>query len=183
MLMSIAAAVVIVTISLIFWLTYEPKVGGNFKMNFSGRQWSFSDDAKKLNLLYIGYAKCPDVCPLSLSFASQSFRDLTKQEIENTRLLFVSVDFKNETPEAVAIYAGQFHNSFVGLSGNQKQIDDAVNLFGASYMVEKNATSYLGYSIAHTDRIFFLDQKGYVVATLSNPRSSEAILNEIRKLQ
>ena len=36
-------------------------------------------------------------------------------------------------------------------------IDLAIKPFGASYMVEENPKSYLGYSIAHTDRIFVLN--------------------------
>lgn len=48
-------------------------------------------------------------------------------------------------------------------------------------MLEKNPKSYLGYSIAHTDRLFFLNKKGYVIDSISNPRSADEILLKIKE--
>jgi protein SCO1/2 len=49
-------------------------------------------------------------------------------------------------------------------------------------MVEKNPNSYLGYSIAHSDRIFLLNKKGFVIDTLPGLRSDQALLDKLKEL-
>ncbi|WP_413574578.1 SCO family protein [Bdellovibrio sp. HCB290] len=172
-------------IALLFALNHyqnrQPDLGGDFQANFNGTTWKFSDDPKKLNLLYFGYAKCPDVCPMALSYSSQALKSLTDKERENIRLIFVSVDVANDTPANVATYAQQFDPAFIGLSGTKENIDFAVHQFAASYIEEKDPKSYLGYSISHTDRIYFLNKKGIVLDTLPNPRSAESIIEKIKE--
>ena len=102
---------------------------------------------------------------MALSYSSQAFASLSAKEKENVRLVFLSVDYEHDTAEAVATYAKQFNPEFVGLTGSKEQIDNIVNLFKASYIVEKDEKSYLGYSISHTDRIYFLNKKGIVLDT------------------
>ncbi len=157
------------------------KKGGDFQLTYRGQPFQFSAAPKKLNLLYFGYAKCPDVCPLTLTFAGKAFKQLTPDEMINLRLMFVSVDAEHDNPNDVADYATNFFPEFIGLSGSQAQIDAAIGLFPASYMVEKNPKSYLGYSIIHTDRIFFLDDKGRVLDSVVGPRESESILAKIKE--
>jgi protein SCO1/2 len=175
----------VLAIALVFALNWyqnrQPELGGDFHANFNGTSWKFSEDAKKLNLLYFGYAKCPDVCPMALTYTSQAFKSLTEEQKKNIRLIFVSVDVEHDTPANVAVYAQQFDPTFIGLSGTKQNIDDAVRTFAASYIEEKDAKSYLGYSISHTDRIYFLNKKGIVLDTLPNPRSADSIVQKIKE--
>lgn len=178
----VTLAAVSVAMGLVLWsATKEPRSGGDFSLQFKDQSWTLSKNAKPLNLLYIGYAQCPDVCPMSLSFSASAFKKLSEKEKNNVQLVFVSVDAEHDTPEAVATYAAQFFPEFIGLTGTREQIDQTIKPFGASYIVEKDAKSYLGYSIAHTDRLFFLDKKGYVIDYIPNPRSSEMILEKIKE--
>jgi len=157
-------------------------MGGDFTLNHRGKDWNLNQNAKKLNLVYVGYAKCPDVCPMSLSYASQAFRKLSAEDLEKVQFIFISVDVEHDTATAVADYAAAFFPQFVGLTGKKEQIDQTVSSIGASYMVEKDAKSYLGYSIAHSDRIFFLNKKGSVVDTLPGLRSDQDLLEKLKEL-
>lgn len=172
-------------IGLLFALNWyqnrQPELGGDFPANYNGTSWKFSDDPKKVNLLYFGYTKCPDVCPMALSFTAQAFKDLSDKGKQNVRVIFVSVDVAHDTPANVATYAQQFDPAFIGLSGTKENIDAVVNKFAASYIEETNEKSYLGYSISHTDRIYFLNKKGIVLDTLPNPRSAESIVAKIKE--
>lgn len=184
LLIALASALIIVSLFLIglkFYATNEPAVGSDFSLTFRGQPWTFSQDAKELNILYIGYAKCPDVCPMTLSVAAHAFQGLSKSEAEKVRLVFLSVDVENDKPDDVADYAAQFHPSFIGLSGSKEQVDQVVNQYHASYIVEKDEKSYLGYSISHTDRLFFLDRNGIVQSMIPNARSAPEILNRIKE--
>lgn len=174
---------ILLGLSILFWKEVRtPKLGGDFFLTDQNGLWHFRDHAKKLNLLYIGYAKCPDVCPMVLAHASRAFHELSSQELESTSLMFVSVDVEHDTASDVSVYAKQFFPTFIGLSGTQEQVDKVTQQYNASYIVEKDSDSYLGYSIAHADRIYFLDKKGYVLDQIQNPRSSENIVSKIKEL-
>lgn len=166
---------------LLYKANHSLALGGDFSANSIQGPWKFSTDAKDLNLVYVGYAKCPDVCPMALSYASQAFKKLTEAELKNTRFIFLSVDVQHDTIQNVSDYAAQFFPSFIGLSGTQNEIDEAVKKIGATYIVEPNPKSYLGYSIAHSDRIFFLNKQGLVIDSLPNPRDADTILSKIKE--
>ena len=168
--------------ALIWYATYEKPMGGDFSLTYRGTAWNFSENANKLNLLYFGYAKCPDVCPLTLSIASQAFKGLSEDELKKVNLIFLSVDRDHDIPDDVANYAAQFFPSFKGLSGSREQIDEAVSMYAASYVVEENPKSYLGYSISHSDRIYFLNKNGIVQTTIASPRSPDEIIKTIKEL-
>lgn len=165
------------------WKTMKgPISGGDFTLTYRGQHWTFSSETKKLNLLYFGYTKCPDVCPMSLSYAGGAFRMLKDEELKDTRFIFLSVDQAHDKPNEVADYATNFFPTFIGLSGSKEQIDKAIGLFPASYMLEENPKSYLGYSISHTDRIFFLDSDGIVIDSISGSKEgSESIYKKIKE--
>lgn len=159
----------------------SPTRGGDFTLNYVGKDWTFSQNAKKLNLVYVGYSKCPDVCPMSLSYAAQAFRKLSAEDLEKVQFIFISVDVEHDTPEDVALYAKQFFPQFVGLTGTRASIDQTITAIGASYMIEQDTKSYLGYSIAHSDRIFFLNKKGFVIDTLPGLRSDEPLIQKVKE--
>lgn len=159
-----------------------PTFGGDFSLTYRNQPWTFSSAPKKLNLIYFGYTKCPDVCPMSLSFAGQAFRKLNEKELNQVRFIFLSVDQSHDNPDDVADYAQNFFPAFLGLSGSQVQIDAAIKLFPASYMYEENPKSYLGYSISHTDRIFLVDQDGLMLDSIPGSKEgADQIYNKIKE--
>ena len=179
-IVAVLLTAVVVVATLVWMKTREPQFGGDFTLTYREQPWTLSEKAKRLNLLYVGYVKCPDVCPLSLSHTGQAFKKLSDEEKNKVQLAFISVDTANDTPSSVANYAENFYSDFIGLTGTEVQIKTAIDLFGASFMVEENPKSYLGYSIAHTDRLFFLDKRGNVIDSIGSPRSAEEILTKLR---
>jgi protein SCO1/2 len=178
----VATIIVAAVFAYALWkFNQQPEYGGDFALTYQGQPWQFSADAKKLNLLYFGYVKCPDVCPMTLSYAGDAFKKLSADQAMMARFIFVSVDFAHDSPKSVADYATNFFPNFLGLSGSQQQIDKTIALFPASYMVEDNPKSYLGYSIIHTDKIFFLNKQGKVIDFVASPRDSQQILDKIKE--
>lgn len=181
-LLAVSCLTLVILILLLSYIQREPQFGGDFELTYKGEPWRFSQNAKKLNLLYIGYKNCPDVCPMSLSFTAQAIKQLTPPQAARVQVLFLSVDYEHDDPLDVARYASQFSPGFWGLSGTQTQIQQTVSLFKASYMMEENPKSYLGYSISHTDRIYFLNSKGFVLKMISSPRDADLILQYIKEI-
>lgn len=166
---------------LLWYSSHTPSFGGDFTLQFKDQPWTFSEHKKPLSLLYFGYVKCPDVCPMTLSVARQAFLELNEKQRSRLQLIFVSVDRDHETAEEVATYAAQFHPQFIGLSGSREQIDHTVKLFKASYILEEDPKSYLGYSVAHTDKLYLLNSNGMVIDMIQSPRNSHEILEPLQR--
>ncbi|MCX7978305.1 MAG: SCO family protein [Bdellovibrionaceae bacterium] len=89
-------------------------MGGNFNLLYRGKAWNFMSQSKKLNLLYFGYTRCPDVCPLSLSNAGSAFHQLPYDIRDQIRFIFVSVDHRHDKPDDPADFAINFYPDFIG---------------------------------------------------------------------
>jgi protein SCO1/2 len=159
----------------------KPEIGGYFKAQNNGQDWTFKDDPKDLNLLFIGYVKCPDICPMTLSFINKALGELELKDKSRVRFIFLSVDQNHVSAQDVSSYVKQFNSSFIGLNGTKNQIDQIVTLFNLTYKIENDPKSYLGYSITHSDRILFLNKLGIVISQLPSPLSSDEILKKIRE--
>lgn len=154
--------------------------GGDFKLVHHDKEWVFSQNSKKLNVIYFGFCGCSDVCPLALNQISSAYKELSKSEQENIRVIFVSVDHKHDTPEIVANYASNFSPNFIGVTGNEAQVNEAVKNFGVKYIIEATPDSHMGYTVTHSDKVFLLDRNGKILESIRSPKSEE-VLKAIRR--
>ena len=130
-LISLVLSAMVVS-GVVWYGSKRPTQGGDFTLNHRGRDWTLSENAKKVNLVYVGYAKCPDVCPMSLSYASQAFRQLSAEQLKDIQLIFISADVENDTAEGVADYAANFFPQFIGVTGKVVDSDRTITAIGAS---------------------------------------------------
>ncbi len=152
-----------------------------FEFQDQDKTFQFPAQAAKLNLFYFGYTNCPDVCPLTLTYLGQTLRSLPESTQQKIQVIFVSVDHEHDTPEIAARFASSFFPNFKGFTGSKEQIDSLIRKFHGSYVIEKNEKSYLGYSIVHSDRVFFVNKSGEVITSLSHVQSVQTIQQAIEE--
>lgn len=158
---------------------YNTASGGDFKLVHQDKDWIFSQNSKKLNVIYFGYCGCSDVCPLGLNQISSAYKKLNKSEQENVRVVFVSVDHKHDTSEIVAKYVSNFSKNFIGVTGNEAQVNEVVKKFGVKYIIEVTPDSHMGYTVTHSDKVFIVDRNGKILESIRTPKSEE-VLKAIR---
>ncbi|MFQ1000557.1 SCO family protein [Modestobacter sp. SSW1-42] len=80
-------------------------------------------------LLFFGYTNCPDVCPTTMADVAIALRTTDPAVVAATTVVFVTTDPARDTPEVLEEYLGRFDadlgTSFVGLTGDQAQIEQA----------------------------------------------------------
>ena len=80
-------------------------------------------------LLFFGYTNCPDVCPTTMADVMLAMRKVDPSVAEQTSVVFVTTDPARDTPQVLGEYLDQFDaglpTSFIGLTGDQAQIDQA----------------------------------------------------------
>lgn len=84
-----------------------------------------ADTAGKPTLLFFGYASCPDICPVHLSVIAQAM-DEARVTPEQLAVVFVSTDPDRDTPETMGDYLDAFNPGFVGLTGDQGRVVEAI---------------------------------------------------------
>jgi protein SCO1/2 len=130
-------------------------------------------------VLYFGYTACPDICPISLSKLSKIVSQMTDEERQRLAVLFVSVDYRKDTPEKAQNYVSYFFKGtkVEGLIGSKKEIDQVTDAYKTSYIIEDDPKSALGYTVEHPTDFYFIDKKGTFVSALP----TEAPNSEIKK--
>jgi protein SCO1 len=121
------------------------------QLKTSEGDFQFADLKGNVVIVFFGFVRCPDVCPLTMSRLAEIYR--TVGEPEDLAVVMVTVDPENDTPELVMNYAAGFHPKFIGLSGDNSQVAEAAKRF------------FIGYSatdggVVHTDPVLILDRNG-----------------------
>lgn len=143
-----------------------------------GSVFDLSDERGRVVLLYFGYTRCPDVCPLTLATWTRVRRALG-EDTSRVRFAFVSVDPDRDSPAAVQAYVQQFDPGIIGLTGPAA----AIALLERSYM----STSYRSgagaeYMVSHGTRSFLIDRSGQLRTLYSADMDAEMIVTDIRRL-
>ena len=96
-------------------------IGGPFTLvNSAGETVTDQDVITKPSLIYFGYTFCPDVCPLDTVRNAEAV-DLLKSQGHEVTPVFISIDPKRDTPEAVGAFAANLHEDMIGLTGSEEQ--------------------------------------------------------------
>ena len=162
-------------------IVYDPpQAMPDFTLDSAHGQVSLSDFHGKVIILFFVYTYCPDICPLALSYLKQSVGDLGNQA-EDVQVIFISVDWKRDTPEGLAKYTANFNPDFLGLTGTEDQINQVTQDFGIYYLMNSpNSSGY--YSVDHTASIMVLDQQGSHVLTWPNETQPEQMTSDLEKI-
>ena len=99
-----------------------PPQGGDFTLDSVAGPVRLADLRGQVVLIYFGYTTCPDICPTNLAFLAAALRELTPDELQRVRVLFVSVDPERDDTPRLAVYAAYFHPNIQGVTGAPEQV-------------------------------------------------------------
>ena len=133
-------------------LTNPVPVSGLDLVNHQGQTVDLADDfGGQVTLVFFGYTRCPDICPLTMARLAQAYEGLEQRD--GLKVVMVTVDPGHDTPEVLGDYVKRFHPDFVGLTGSNSQIAQAAKTFFVGYAGEAP-------TVAHTDMVMVLDRSG-----------------------
>lgn len=97
-----------------------------------GQKFDLREQTKgKPTLLFFGYTKCPDVCPLTMSNIAIAKKQLPKADQEKLQVVFVTTDPERDTPAELGKWLPSAGDpSFVGLSGDFPTIQAGARQLG-----------------------------------------------------
>jgi len=108
-----------------------PDVAGIRLVDGAGKPVSLADYQGKVLLVYFGYTRCADTCPLTMQELAKDYRDAGAPA--DVQVVMITVDPRHDTPAALTPWVKHFDPSFIGLSGSAEQIAAAAKAFMIGY--------------------------------------------------
>lgn len=147
----------------------------------TGEPLSLSDLSGKYVLMVFGYTHCPDVCPANLLEFRQIKRDLGSAA-EQVEFVFVSVDPERDTPDHLRRYLQRYDPSFIGLKGDETELERIKSDYGLFWEIKNNGDSDAGYLVDHSASRFLINPDGELVRVYSFTTGPATIKEDIRSL-
>ncbi|MGX1787628.1 SCO family protein [Bosea sp. NPDC055332] len=156
--------------------------GGPFALlDHTGKRATDADFRGRFMLVYFGFTRCTDTCPIDLPVIAGAIDGLGPLA-EKITPLFISVDPVNDTPAIMATYVANFHPRLVGLSGSEAEIAAVAK----AYKVHRRKLSqgHHGpgeYTIDHGSLTYLMGPDGRFLTLLPHRTSSERMAAVLRK--
>jgi len=155
-------------------------VGGDFSLtDHTGKRRTLGDFKGKVVVLFFGYTNCPDVCPTTMSELNGALKELGAKA-NDVQVLFVTVDPERDTQELLAQYVPAFNPSFLGLRGNQAELEAVTKSFKVFY--QKSPTPGGSYMMDHTAASFVFDKQGRVRLLVSYGSGASVFAHDLAQL-
>jgi protein SCO1/2 len=145
----------------------------------SGKPVTLSAQQGKVVVLAFLYTHCPDVCPLTAERFRQAQQQLTDDERDRTLFVAVSIDPRQDTPEAVQAFAKDhgLTTRFVFLVGAAAQLQAVWSAYGIRVETDPTQTG-----VGHSDAIYLLDRQGRARVLTHSDITADALAGDLKLL-
>jgi protein SCO1/2 len=160
--------------------TPSEAVGGPFTLAASdGTTVTDQTYRGKWLLVYFGYINCPDVCPTVLNNIGVALQTLGP-EAAKVQALFITVDPKRDTREAMAEYLKSFDPRIIGLTGTEDQTAAVAKEYRVYSEVPKTGED--NYLVGHSAYTYLMTPQGKFVKVFGPDVSGEDMAHQLAQL-
>ena len=124
----------------------------------TGKARTLGDFRGKVLVMFFGYTRCPDVCPITLA-ELKAVKEQLGEEGKRLQVVFVTVDPERDTQKLLAEYVPAFDPSFLGLYGDPAAIAKVAKDFRVFYQKSPGKTPD-SYTVDHTAGSYIFDPQG-----------------------
>ena len=158
------------------------QIGGPYTLvDQTGATRTEADFVGKPQLIYFGFASCPDVCPAALTRMGAIANRVDPQGEKMHYILF-TVDPERDTPEALAPYveSAPFPPGLVGLTGERENVQAAIDAYRI-YASKREVEGMSDYLYDHSDYIIVMDETGAFSDIIGPDESVDAAAAELKR--
>ena len=150
-------------------------------INQEGKPTTQLDFAGRYQLVYFGFAFCPDICPFTLDVMSEALNQIGDRA-DIIQPIFISLDPARDTPDELATYIDSFFPGFIALTGTDAQVEAAAKSFKVYFQKVEDPNSAGGYVIDHTSIVYVIDPDGDLVHFFTHKDTAETIATKLNAL-
>jgi protein SCO1/2 len=156
------------------WLPRAKTIADFHLTDNEGKPFSLRDLQGKPTLVFFGFTHCPDVCPTTLAKLAQAMKATV---VPNLRVVFITVDPARDPPKVVGLYVHAFDPGFIGVTGEEKAIDEVARDFGVA--VNKVDLPGGDYTMDHSAVIFLMNTHGQVAGIFTPPFDTHRLAEDL----
>ncbi len=148
---------------------HMPPLQFQMRLASTGKTVTAADYQGHPLILYFGFTRCPDACPLTLQHAAQLETTLGKAG-QNLRVLFVTVDLAHDTLPRLNRFVSKFGKPpvFDALRGTPPQLAALAHRYAVMYQAPTNGDAPDPVSgIGHGDATYLFAPDGKAAAILA----------------
>jgi cytochrome oxidase Cu insertion factor (SCO1/SenC/PrrC family) len=146
-------------------LSYAQALGGDFSLtDQTGQRFELQQVRGKVVLLFFGFTHCMSVCPDSLAKIKAAIQQ--SPQPENIQAVFISVDPERDTAERLKTYLAPFGENFIGLTGNQTELQNVFDAYQIRVKLMKKTADDQDYMVDHSADIYVLDRNGKIASLI-----------------
>ncbi len=160
-------------------------IGGAYSLtDHTGKAVTDATYFGKPQLIYFGYAYCPDVCPTALQQMGAALDIAQRKDASIASYyqpLFITIDPERDTIEKLALYvtANGFPKGLIGLTGTETQIEQVKKSFAVIGNKIEDTSNSAGYTYDHTSLIYLMDAKGEFVDIFTHADAPDIIAKRL----
>jgi len=121
----------------------------------TGKPRTLGDFRGKVVVMFFGFTRCPDVCPVTLA-ELKAVKEQLGEDGKRLQVLFVTVDPERDTQKLLADYVPAFDPSFLGLFGDTAATSKVAKDFRVFYQKAPGKTPD-SYTVDHTAGSYIFD--------------------------
>lgn len=146
-----------------------------------GEKTVASDYAGQVRVMFFGFTSCPDICPATLAHLRNALKKVPEDLRDGVTMLFVSVDPKRDSPEALATYTDYFGPRFVGMTGSEEALRELSQRYRTTFGYgEPDASGH--YEVSHSSAVYVFDQQGDTRLLIRREQSPEQIASDLTRI-
>jgi protein SCO1/2 len=157
----------------------QPRVIADFALvDEDGERFTLERLRDTWSLVFFGFTHCPDVCPSTLYDLQQVHERISGSKAEGQdrhQVLFVSVDPERDDPQRLKRYTDFFHEDFIGLTGEHRQLEPLSMQLGIAYRIEEHEAGSQTYAVDHSASVLLLEPSGRLYGVFPAPHDPEAM--------
>jgi protein SCO1 len=115
----------------------------------AGARFDFWRDTQGyVTLLFFGYARCPDQCPLHMANIAVGLKKMPAALADQVKVVFVTTDPARDSPSVLRSWLDRFDEHFIGLTGSEATIE-AAQRAARIPLARKTARAGHDYAVSH----------------------------------
>jgi protein SCO1/2 len=111
-----------------------------------------------VTLLFFGYTNCPDVCPVHVANIAAVLKDSPYELRQQFKVVFVTTDPERDTPERIRAWLDNFDSTFIGLRGDEEEVNDIMNQLGLPGSIKEGEGDQ--YTVGHAASVIAFSKEG-----------------------
>ena len=153
----------------------------DFELIEGNNKFSNNDLKGAWDILFLGFASCPDMCPMTMKKMAMANSSLPEEISSKVNFRMISVDPDRDTPEKMQEYASAFNPNFSGITGDIEVIYKLATDLTLPF-VPVIGSDITNYDMDHSMNLAVIDPNGNYFGFFKSPHTPERMAQVLESI-